>query len=258
MNVVVLLAVILFVLMVLVGGRQGIRSFLSLFLNFGVLFVTIFLMTNPKNSPIILTFIACTVISCISLFYINKTNSKTITAFISTMVTIGMLLLFITFVTEKSMIQGFGEESTEEISIFSLYIGVNFVQIGASVIIMSTIGAIMDVAISIATSMHEIFYRNPSMSRKKLFTVGLSIGRDILGTDTNTLFFAFFGGYLSLLIWFKDLSYSIGEIVNSKVFSAEMTTIFCAGIGIALIIPITACINAFYLIRTREKTEKLL
>lgn len=258
MNVVVLLAVILFVLMVLVGGRQGIRSFLSLFLNFGVLFVTIFLMTNPKNSPIILTFIACTVISCISLFYINKTNSKTITAFISTMVTIGVLLLFITFVTEKSMIQGFGEESTEEISIFSLYIGVNFVQIGASVIIMSTIGAIMDVAISIATSMHEIFYRNPSISRKKLFTAGLSIGRDILGTDTNTLFFAFFGGYLSLLIWFKDLSYSIGEIINSKVFSAEMTTIFCAGIGIAWIIPIAACINAFYLIRTREKTEKLL
>ncbi|WHP43553.1 YibE/F family protein [Lysinibacillus boronitolerans] len=258
MNVVVLLAVILCVLMVLVGGRQGIRSFLSLFLNFGVLFVTIFLMTNPKNSPIILTFIACTIISCISLFYINKTNSKTITAFISTMVTIFVLLLFITFVTEKSMIQGFGEESTEEISIFSLYIGVNFVQIGASVIIMSTIGAIMDVAISIATSMHEIFYRNPSISRKKLFAAGLSIGRDILGTDTNTLFFAFFGGYLSLLIWFKDLSYSIGEIVNSKVFSAEMTTIFCAGIGIALIIPIASCINAYYLIRTREKAEKLL
>ncbi|EFI66808.1 YibE/F family protein [Lysinibacillus sp. HST-98] len=258
MNVVVLLAVILCVLMVLVGGRQGIRSFLSLFLNFGVLFVTIFLMTNPKNSPIILTFIACTIISCISLFYINKTNSKTITAFISTMVTIVVLLLFITFVTEKSMIQGFGEESTEEISIFSLYIGVNFVQIGASVIIMSTIGAIMDVAISIATSMHEIFYRNPSISRKNLFAAGLSIGRDILGTDTNTLFFAFFGGYLSLLIWFKDLSYSIGEIVNSKVFSAEMTTIFCAGIGIALIIPIASCINAYYLIRTREKAEKLL
>ncbi|EKU41067.1 hypothetical protein C518_4001 [Lysinibacillus fusiformis ZB2] len=258
MNVVVLLAVILCVLMVLVGGRQGIRSFLSLFLNFGVLFVTIFLMTNPKNSPIILTFIACTIISCISLFYINKTDSKTITAFISTMVTIVVLLLFITFVTEKSMIQGFGEESTEEISIFSLYIGVNFVQIGASVIIMSTIGAIMDVAISIATSMHEIFYRNPSISRKNLFAAGLSIGRDILGTDTNTLFFAFFGGYLSLLIWFKDLSYSIGEIVNSKVFSAEMTTIFCAGIGIALIIPIASCINAYYLIRTREKAEKLL
>lgn len=118
MNVIVVLAGILCLLMVVVGGKQGLRSFLSLFLNFGVLFVTIFLMTNPKNSPIILTFIACTVISCISLFYINKTNSKTITAFISTMVTIVVLLFFITLVTKKSMIQGFGEESTEEISIF--------------------------------------------------------------------------------------------------------------------------------------------
>ncbi len=234
MNVIVLLAIILCLLMVMVGGKQGFRSFLSLFLNFGVLFITIFLMTNPKNSPIILTFIACTIISWISLFYINQTNSKTITAFIATMITIVVLLLFITFVTKKAMIQGFSEESTEEISIFSLYIGVNFVQIGASVIIMSTIGAIMDVAISIASSMHEIFYRNPSISKKALFTSGL--------------------GYLSLLIWFKDLSYSLGEIINSKVFSAEIMTIFCAGIGIALIIPIASFINAYYLVRTREKT----
>jgi uncharacterized membrane protein len=210
-------------------------------------------MTNPENSPIIITFIACTLISWISLFYINEKNSKTITAFISTMITIVILLLFIVIVTEKSKIQGFGEESTEEISMFSLYIGVNFAQIGASVIIMSTIGAILDVAISIASSMHEIYYHNPIISRKKLFTSGLNIGKDILGTDTNTLFFAFFGGYLGLLIWFKDLSYSIGEIVNSKVFSTEIITIFCAGIGIALIIPITASVNAYYLVKTREK-----
>lgn len=255
MNVLVWLAAILFILMVLIGGKKGVRSFLSLFLNIGVLFVAIFFMTNPDNSPIIITFIACTLISWISLFYINEKNSKTITAFISTMITIVILLLFIVIVTEKSKIQGFGEESTEELSMFSLYIGVNFAQIGASVIIMSTIGAILDVAISIASSMHEIYHHNPIISRKKLFTSGLNIGKDILGTDTNTLFFAFFGGYLGLLIWFKDLSYSIGEIVNSKVFSTEIITIFCAGIGIALIIPITASVNAYYLLKTREKSE---
>ncbi|AHN21388.1 MULTISPECIES: YibE/F family protein [Lysinibacillus] len=253
MNVLVWLSTILFILMLVIGGKKGVRSFLSLFLNFGVLFITIFLMTNPKNSPIVLTFIACTIISWISLFYINEKNSKTITAFISTMITIVILLIFIVVVTEKSMIQGFGEESAEEISIFSLYIGVNFVQIGASVIIMSTIGAILDVAISISSSMHEIFHHNPYMTRKKLFTSGVNIGKDILGTDTNTLFFAFFGGYLGLLIWFKDLNYSIGEIINSKVFSTELITIFCAGIGIAAIIPITSSVNAYYLVKTREK-----
>ncbi len=86
---------------------------------------------------------------------------------------------------------------------------------------MSTIGAITDVAISLTSPMREIFLHHPSISRKELFLSGLSIGKDILGTNTNTLFFAFFGGYLALLLWFKDhLSYSIGEMINSKVFSA--------------------------------------
>ncbi|WP_226036619.1 YibE/F family protein [Aquibacillus saliphilus] len=255
MNVLVWLAAILFLLMVLVGGKKGARSFIALFLNFGVLFTTILVMTDPNADPVILTIIASTVISCITLFYINEVTSTTKTAFISTMITIVILIFFIVIVTNTTMIQGFGEEEVGELYIFSFYIGVDFVKIAASVIIMSTIGAITDIAISIASPMREIFHHHPTISRKDLFRAGLSIGRDILGTNTNTLFFAFFGGYLALLFWFKDLSYSVGEIVNSKVFSAEMITILCAGIGIALVIPITSSITAYYLVKTREKNE---
>ncbi|MDQ0862285.1 YibE/F family protein [Bacillus sp. V2I10] len=255
MNVLVLLATILFILMILIGGKKGARSFIALFLNFAVLFLTILFMTDPHVNPIILTVIASTLISCITLFFINEVNRKTATAFFSTIITIVILLFFILFVTENAMIQGFGEEETEELGIFSLYIGVDFAKIGAAVVIMSTIGAITDVAISIASPMREILNHNPLISRKALYRSGISIGKDILGTNTNTLFFAFFGGYLGLLIWFKDLSYSVGDIVNSKVFSAEMITIFCAGIGIALIIPITSWITAYFLVKTRENNE---
>lgn len=253
MTVQVLLAGILFLLMVLIGGKKGARSFFTLFLNFGVMLLTIIIMTVPSVNPIILTLVACTAISCINLFYINGVNSKTKTAFISSMITIVILLLFIVFVTDKAMIQGFGEEEIEELSVFSLYIGVDFVKIGAAVIIMSAIGSITDIAISIASPMRELFHHHPAISRRELFTFGLRIGRDVLGTDTNTLFFAFFGSYLALLIWFKDLSYSLGEIANSKVFSAEMINILCAGIGVALIIPITASITAYSLVKTQKK-----
>ncbi|WP_301109105.1 YibE/F family protein [Sporosarcina sp.] len=257
MNVLVWLAGILLVLMIMVGGKSGARSFFSLFLNFGVIFFTMFFMLDPSANPILITFIASTLIGCISLFYINEVNSKTIIAFISTIITIVILLSFIVIVSDKLMIQGFGEEEEEAIAGLSLYIGVDFMKIGASVIIMSTIGAIMDVAISIASTMHEVFKHNPVLSKKELFKTGVSIGRDILGTDTNTLFFAFFGGYLALLIWFKDLEYSIGEIVNSKIFSSEMILILCAGMGIALVIPIASWINANFLVRTTKKTEKI-
>lgn len=252
MNVLLLLSVILFILMVLIGGRKGVRSFISLFLNLGVLLLTVILMTDPSINPIILTLIACTVISCINLFYINEVNSKTKTAFLSTVITITILLLLIHIITKKAMIQGFGEEQIEELSVFSLYIGVDFVKIGASMIIMSTIGAITDVAISITSPMREVFSLHPHITKRELFASGIRIGRDILGSNTNTLFFAFFGGYLALLLWFKDIDYSVGQIVNSKIFGAEMIIILCAGIGIALIIPIASWINASYLIRTRD------
>ncbi|PQQ47661.1 YibE/F family protein [Bacillus thuringiensis] len=256
MNVLVLLAAILFILMTLIGGKKGARSFIILFLNFGVIFLTILFMSDPSANPIVISMIACTIISIITLFYINGINLKTIAAFISTLITIVILLFFIVIVTKKTMIQGFGKEELEELSIFSLHIGVDFVKIGAAVIIMSTLGAIIDVAISIASPMSERFNHNTLISREDLFTFGISIGKDILGANTNTLFFAFVGGYLALFLWFKELSYSIGEIANSKLFSAEVITIFCAGIGIALVIPITSWITAYLFVRNRDKNSK--
>lgn len=246
MNALVVLAAILFILMALIGGGKGIRSFLAIFFNFGVIFVTVILMNDPEINPIILTLIACIFISMINLFYISEVNNTTKTAFVSTVISTVILLIFIFFVSDQARIQGFGEEEIQELGMFSLYVGVDFVKIAASVIIMSTIGAITDAAIAISSPMREIYYHNPHMDRHELFKSGLSIGKDILGTSTNTLFFAFFGSYLALLIWFKDLSYSTGEIINSKIFSAEMITILCAGIGVTLVIPITSWITAYF------------
>lgn len=236
MNVLVLLGMILFFLMTIIGGKKGARSFFAIFLNFVVVLLAVLFMNDPNLNPIVITVIACAIISCINLFYINEMNSKTKTAFLSTLITIVILLSFIVILTDKAMIQGFGEEEIEELGIFSLYIGIDFIKLATAVMIMSTIGAITDAAIAISSPMYEAFYHHPNISRKELFKFGMSIGRDILGTSANTLFFAFFGGYLALLIWFKDLAYSLGEIVNSKIFSAEMITILCAGTGVTLIL----------------------
>ncbi|MHC0038857.1 YibE/F family protein [Pseudoneobacillus sp. C159] len=256
MNALVVLTAILFILMYLIGGSKGARSFLALFFNFGVVFITVVLMNDPNLNPIILTLIACVFISCINLFYINEVNQKTKSAFLSTILSTVVLLVFIFFVTDRAMIQGFGEEEIHEMSIFSLYVGVDFVGVATSVIIMSTIGAITDTAIAISSPMREIHYHNPCISRKELFKSGLNIGRDILGTSANTLFFAFFGGYLALLIWFKDLAYSTGEVVNSKIFGVEMITILCAGIGVTLVIPITSWITSYFLVKKGQEVEK--
>ncbi|MRX71927.1 YibE/F family protein [Bacillus lacus] len=253
MNALVLLAAILLLLMMLIGGKKGVRSFLALFLNFSVVFITVIFMNDPNRNPVVLTLLAALVISCINLFYINKINIKTKTAFVSTILSLLFLLFFILIMTDTAAIHGFSDEEIQELSMFSLYIGVDFARVAASVIIMTTIGAITDTSIAISSPMKEICDQNPHMNRKDLFLSGMSIGRDILGTSTNTLFFAFFGGYLAMLIWFKDLPYSAGEFINSKVFSAEMITILSAGIGVTIVIPITSWITSYYLVRRKTR-----
>ena len=257
MNVPVILSIILCGLMIIIGRRKGLRSFFSLFLNFIVMLFMIVLMTNMEYNPIILTIIACILISCINLFFINEVNQKTVTAFIATMITTGILLVFIYYITKMTMVQGFGEEEIDEIvSVYSIYIGVDFLKLATSVIILSTVAAIVDVAISITSPMAEIYKHHPTIKRKDLFSSGVTIGKDILGSNANTLFFAFIGGYLALLLWFKDLSYSFGQIVNSKIFASELMMIFFAGIGIALVVPIAAFINAYYLTKTKKTANK--
>ncbi|QMT18028.1 YibE/F family protein [Planococcus maritimus] len=251
MNVLVILAVMLCMAMVMIGGKTGAISFLSLFLIFLVLLGTVYMMNDPANDPILWVIIACVIISCINLFFINGINTTTLAAFLSTVITMVGLLLFILFMSDLTMINVFGEEEVDELSLLSLYIGISFAELAAVVIIISTIGAITDISISITSPMREVYLHNPGMSRRELVQAGFAIGRDLLGTSTNTLFFAFFGSYLGLLIWFKDLSYSLGDIVNSKIFAAEMLTILCAGIGIALVIPIASWITAFLLVRKK-------
>ncbi|WP_182200176.1 YibE/F family protein [Paraliobacillus salinarum] len=255
MNALVVLAGVLFLLMAIIGGKKGIRSFIALFVNFFVLLVAVLIMTDPNADPILLTLVACALISCVTLFFINEVNSKTKTAFISTLLTTALMLLFIFIVTEQSMIHGFGEEEVEEQTIYSYYLGIDFVKIAASVIIMSTIGAITDEAIAVSSPMFEIRKHHPTISRRELFMAGMRIGKDLLGTNANTLFFAFFGGYLALLIRYIDLEYTFGEIINNKIFSAEMMTILCGGIGVALIIPVTAWITAYVLTRTPKQAD---
>src|SRR5699024_12732365 len=98
----------------------------------------VFFMTDAHADPIVLAMIASAIISCINLFFINEVNSKTVTAFLSTIITVGILFFFINLVTKSAMIIGFGEEEIDKIiHVYSIYIGVDFIKIDYSLIIIS-------------------------------------------------------------------------------------------------------------------------
>ena len=241
MTVITVLTLILFVLMKVVGEERGVKSFSSLLLNIGLIFLAVILIANGR-SPLVITAVACLLISSVNLFFINTINQKTRIAFMSTILTLGIMLPLIFYFVTVANVQGLGEEELVEMDMYSLKLGLDFVTISISMVIMSTVGAVNDTAMSIASAMFEIKRHNQTLSQKDFFLSGMTVGKDILGTTTNTLFFAFLGGGLALMIWLKDLNYSLEVALNSKVIASELLAILFSGIGVTLIIPITAAV----------------
>ena len=254
MNISVVLSIILLILMVIVGGKRGLRSFITLIFNFFILFLMLILIA-AKLDPIKVTFIGCILISYVTLFYINGINKKTVASLISITIVILLTMLITYKVGTDAKLQGFSNEQSETIAYLSLYVQLNFAKIVICQVLIGLLGAIIDVSISISSSMNEIHKSDLLITQKSLFESGMNIGKDILGTMTNTLLFAYIGGFMTLIIYFNELHYSLADILNAKVFCAEVFQILWGGIGIILIIPITAFVSSKILF-LKEKPEE--
>ena len=122
-------------------------------------------------------------------------------------------------------------------------------------ILISSLGAVMDVSISIASSVQEIYSLTPKLSEKELFISGMNVGRDMMGTMANTLILAFAGTSLSMFI----IIYSY-NLTNNQLFNMDMVNIvvlegLTGSFAVILTVPIIAYISS-QLIPDWIKNEK--
>ena len=238
----IILIILLFLLMIYIDIKRGIKLFLSILFNFIILMIIFYLIAIGLN-PIICSLIGCFIISYIILYYVNERNIKTESSLKSVIIVLIILSFLIFFVTKISRIAGFGYESYEEINMFSYDVKIDFTNIAISMILISLIGATVDSSIAISSALYEVYDNNKNLSKKDLFLSGMNIGKDILCTTNNTLMFAFLGEFMTLLIWFYKGDYSFLEIVNAKTFVSEMIKILFSAVGCIIVIPITAYIT---------------
>lgn len=247
----IILIILLFLLMIYIDIKRGIKLFLSILFNFIILMIIFYLIAIGLN-PIICSLIGCFIISYIILYYVNERNVKTESSLKSVIIVLIILSFLIFFVTKISRIAGFGYESYEEINMFSYDVKIDFTNIAISMILISLIGATVDSSIAISSALYEVYDNNKNLSKKDLFLSGMNIGKDILCTTNNTLTFAFLGEFMTLLIWFYKGDYSFLEIVNAKTFVSEMIKILFSAVGCIIVIPITAYITT----ETLKKDDK--
>lgn len=249
-----ILIIILFLLMIYIDKKRGIKLFLSLCFNFLIL-IAIFYIIALGINPVIVSLLGCFLISYVILYYVNGKNIKTRSSLKSIVIVLVILAFLIFISTKLSRIAGFGYESYEEINMFSYNVKIDFTDIAISLVLISLIGATTDSSVAISSALYEVYLNNKDLSSKELYKSGLNVGKDILCTTTNTLLFAFLGDFMSLTLWFYKGNYHFLDIVNAKVFASELIRILFSAIGCVLVIPITSYITTKDIFKSKEEYD---
>lgn len=238
MSTLAALLILLLVLMILVGGKTGIKSYLSVIINACLIILVALLISWGVNIiALAIIFIPLKLVTIIYLGthdYVVAKNSFIVALVVS--IIISCVIIVIQYLAQTA---GFGDQAAEELVGLSLQPGISFPQISIVVAIFSALGAIAEASVAMSAGILELKKQVNSITQKQLIANGTQMGNDILGTALNTILFGFFGSFLPMFIWYMRLNYSVFEIINDKIFVGECLIIFYSFIGVILTIPLT-------------------
>lgn len=243
MSTLLALIIVLAILMTIIGGESGIRSFFSVLINTLLLILVAILISWGINIPIlILIFIPLKLVTIIFLGTHDYTVAKNsfYSAFIVCLI-LSVLIILCQFLAQAA---GLGPESGEMLVGLSQMPGLSYPMIAIAVAIFSALGAIAEAAVAMSSGLLELKHHHQEISRQELEKSGTAIGKDVIGTAMNTILFGMFGSFLSLFLWYFRLGYSFGEVVNEKLFVNEALIILYSLIGVLLTVPFSTYLLA--------------
>ena len=241
-GIIYIFALIYLLVLCLIGGKQGIKGCLGLVFTFFCVIFVYLPLVYLKYSPFWTAVFVCFITTLVTMYLIGGPTRKTCAATLGTLVGVILAGVSAWCFSKASGISGYNVSDIE--TLMTLW-NTNRIQVGGllfSGLLISCLGAVMDVAMSISSAIDEIYRQNLSLSRKELFKAGLRVGRDMMGTDSNTLILAFAGSSVSTLL--LDYSYNLPyqQIINSNNIGIAIMQGLAGSFGIVLSVPFTVLI----------------
>ena len=235
---------------VAVGGKVGAKSLVALAMTLVCLF-WILIPLLMKGAPTLLTvFLVCAYITVVTMVILGGVQRKTVCAALGTIAGTALALLFGLAAQSLARVDGLRLTDVEpllQLRQTGTPLGLRGLLVGG--IVISALGAVMDVAMSIASALTEVHTVAPNRNTRELFRSGMNIGRDMVGTMTNTLILAFLGSGFALIIYLYSLGLSPYQLISSSYLTIEVVSSISSSIGVILSVPLTALISSVILTR---------
>ena len=231
---------------VLVGGKVGIKSLVSLGLTVAALIFVLLPLLLRGWPTILTTFLISVLVTAATFVILGGVDKKTVCACLGTLAGIALATLFGMAAQAVLAIDGYRQEYAEAL-LQLRQTGESTIGITGLVtagVIVSALGAVMDVAMSISSAVQELTRVNPELTARDLMRSGMNIGRDMVGTMTNTLILAILGSGMTLILYIYSLGLQPWQLLSSSYMSLEAVSGVASSIGVMLAVPFTAAICA--------------
>jgi len=233
----------LFILLVVgFAGWTGVKAVVS-FVFTGVILWKILLPGYLKGyDPILVSISVTAVLTGVIIFLIAGFNRKGLTAFLGASAGLGLTCALSILFGELFSVHGAVKPFAETL-LYSGYPHLDLGKIFLSGIFIASSGAIMDLAMDVAASMHELYIHRPDLGPAERIRSGFQVGRAVIGTMTTTLLLAYFGGYSTMLMVFIGQGTPVLNILNLNYVAAEILHTLVGSFGLVTVAPLTAVIG---------------
>ena len=240
---------IFLLLICVIGGKNGVKSVIGLVFTFVAIFMIYIPLIYRGFSPFWAAVIITIITTIVTMYLISGIAVKTLCAILGTVIGVLLAGLSAWLFGRVADIDGYNVSNIETLA----YVGqITNIQIGGllfSGILIASLGAVMDVAMSVSSAISEIHDKAPQLGCLELFKSGMNVGRDMMGTMSNTLILAFVGSAVSELVINYAYNLPFRQIINSYNIGIEIMQGVSGSIGVILTVPAVAVVTAWMLTR---------
>lgn len=233
--------------LVLIGGLKGWKSAIGLVFTFCCIIFLFLPLIYRGVSPILAAAFIVVLTTVAVMYLIDGMTTKSKCAMIGTILGVVIAALFAWLFGEISHISGYNVDDVESLIYIGQMTNIRVGELMFAGILISALGAVMDVAMSVASTICEIHAKTPHLDGKELFHSGIHVGKDMMGTMSNTLILAFAGGSINTFVYIYSYNYQYYQILNMYSVGIEIIQGISATLGVILTVPLVSFITAYAL-----------
>jgi uncharacterized membrane protein len=244
-GVLLMLLISFFLLIILFGRKKGLNTIISLVLTCLSIFM-VFVPSILKGNNIYLSSIIVSIfIIFMSLLLINGADKKTFCAIVGNLGGLMIAGILAYFISKVLNLTGITDDDTMFLLMLETEKPIDLIAVLWSSIVIGSLGAVMDVSMSIASALNELSENMVEKSFKTMLKSGLNIGQDAIGTMTNTLILAYIGSSLAVVLLLVANYNDTLLLFNLEMIVFEIIQAIIGSMGILFAIPITSVFAAY-------------